>query len=147
MVWEEALDEPVHHPAPQAPGHSVDLRREALDGKGVTVVHQDLSKPPHLLIEVVSALSYPVELGAHSAERLNDLVVLLEDPELDPVQTNRALRRYVPDTGFVGRDETLLLLDRAFDHSPVVLLHAYAGQGKSATAVEFARWYAQTGGL
>ena len=68
-------------------------------------------------------------------------------PELDPVQTNRALRRYVPDTGFVGRDETLLLLDRAFDHHPVVLLHAYAGQGKTATAVEFARWYAQTGGL
>ncbi len=68
-------------------------------------------------------------------------------PELDPVQTNRALLRYVPDTGFVGRDETLLMLDRAFDHDPVVLLHAYAGQGKTATAVEFARWYAQTGGL
>lgn len=70
--------------------------------------------------------------------------------ELDPVQDNRTgdvLRRYVPDTGFIGRDETLLLLDRAFDREPVVLLHAYAGQGKSATAVEFARWYAMTGGL
>jgi tetratricopeptide (TPR) repeat protein len=72
---------------------------------------------------------------------------LAQGPELDPVQTNRALRRYVPDTGFVGRDETLLLLDRAFDQQPVVLLHAYAGQGKTTTAVEFARWYAQTGGL
>ncbi len=72
---------------------------------------------------------------------------LSQRPELDPVQTNRALRRYVPDTGFVGRDETLLMLDRAFDRDPVVLLHAYAGQGKTATAVEFARWYAQTGGL
>ncbi len=49
--------------------------------------------------------------------------------------------RYVPDTGFVGRDETLLLLDRAFDAHPVVLLHAYAGQGKTSTAVEFARWW------
>ncbi len=68
-------------------------------------------------------------------------------PELDPVQNNPALLRYVPDTGFIGRDETLLLLDRAFDAHPVVLLHAYAGQGKSATAVEFARWYARTGGL
>lgn len=66
---------------------------------------------------------------------------------LDPVQDDPILRRYVPDTGFIGRDETLLLLDRAFDHQAVVLLHAYAGQGKSATAVEFARWYAQTGGL
>jgi hypothetical protein len=71
----------------------------------------------------------------------------LDRPALDPAQTNPALRRHVPDTGFVGRDETLLLLDRAFDHHPVVLLHAYAGQGKTATAVEFARWYAQTGGL
>ena len=70
-----------------------------------------------------------------------------ERPELDPVQTNRTLRRYVPDTGFVGRDETLLLLDRAFDEHAIVLLYAYAGQGKTATAVEFARWYAQTGGL
>jgi hypothetical protein len=70
-----------------------------------------------------------------------------EGADLDPVQNNPALLRYVPDTGFVGRDETLLLLDRAFDAHPVVLLHAYAGQGKTATAVEFARWYAQTGGL
>lgn len=68
-------------------------------------------------------------------------------PELDPVQRNPSLLRYVPDTGFVGRDETLLMLDRAFDEQPLVLLHAYAGQGKSTSAVEFARWYAQTGGL
>ena len=53
----------------------------------------------------------------------------------------------MPDTGFVGRDETLLMLDRAFDDHAVVLLYAYAGQGKTATAVELARWYAQTGGL
>jgi tetratricopeptide (TPR) repeat protein len=71
----------------------------------------------------------------------------LDRPELDPIQTNETLLRYVPDTGFIGRDETLLLLDRAFDSHPVVLLHAYAGQGKTATAVEFARWYSRTGGL
>jgi tetratricopeptide (TPR) repeat protein len=52
-----------------------------------------------------------------------------------------------PDAGFFGRDETLLALDRAFDTQPAVLLHAYAGAGKSATAAEFARWYAPTGGL
>ncbi len=71
------------------------------------------------------------------------------DPErqTDPAQVNPALLRYVPDSGFVGRDETLLALDRAFDEYRVVLLHAYAGQGKTATAVEFARWYGQTGGL
>lgn len=67
--------------------------------------------------------------------------------ELDPAQTDPMLRRYVPDTGFVGRDETLLMLDRAFDSHSIVLLHGYAGQGKSSTAIEFARWYAKTGGL
>ena len=52
-----------------------------------------------------------------------------------------------PDPGFFGRDETLLALDRAFDTQSIVLLHAYAGAGKSATAAEFARWYQATGGL
>ncbi|MCH8969282.1 MAG: CHAT domain-containing protein, partial [Planctomycetes bacterium] len=72
---------------------------------------------------------------------------LSDRPELDPVQNNRALLRYVPEEGFIGRDETLLALDRAFDSHRVILLHAYAGQGKSCTAVEFARWYSITGGL
>jgi tetratricopeptide (TPR) repeat protein len=52
-----------------------------------------------------------------------------------------------PDVGFLGRDETLLALDRAFDTQRVVLLHALAGAGKTTTAAEFARWYALTGGV
>jgi hypothetical protein len=52
-----------------------------------------------------------------------------------------------PDVGFFGRDETLLALDRAFDRHAMVLLHAYAGSGKTSTAAEFARWYALTGGV
>jgi tetratricopeptide (TPR) repeat protein len=52
-----------------------------------------------------------------------------------------------PDLGFYGRDETLLALDRAFDANNVVLLHAFAGSGKTSTAAEFARWYQVTGGL
>ncbi len=52
-----------------------------------------------------------------------------------------------PDVGFYGRDETLLALDRAFDTQSIVLLHAYAGSGKTATSAEFARWYALTGGI
>jgi len=52
-----------------------------------------------------------------------------------------------PDVGFFGRDETLLALDRAFDTQPIVLLHAFAGSGKTTTAAEFARWYALTGGV
>ena len=52
-----------------------------------------------------------------------------------------------PDTGFYGRDETLLALDRALDRNQIVLLHAFAGSGKTTTAAEFARWYLMTGGL
>jgi tetratricopeptide (TPR) repeat protein len=52
-----------------------------------------------------------------------------------------------PDAGFYGRDETLLALDRAFDRDSIVLLHAYAGSGKTTTAAEFARWYSLTGGV
>ncbi len=59
------------------------------------------------------------------------------DPHLPPA----------PDAGFFGRDETLLALDRAFDTQSIVLVHAYAGSGKTATAAEFARWYSLTGGL
>jgi tetratricopeptide (TPR) repeat protein len=52
-----------------------------------------------------------------------------------------------PDFGFFGRDETLLALDRTFDTQSIVLLHAYAGNGKTATAAEFGRWYSLTGGV
>ena len=52
-----------------------------------------------------------------------------------------------PDVGFYGRDETLYALDRAFDTHHIVLLHAFAGSGKTATAAEFARWYVLTGGV
>ena len=52
-----------------------------------------------------------------------------------------------PETGFFGRDETLLALDRTFDAQQIVLLHAYAGSGKTSTAAEFARWYKLTGGV
>ena len=51
------------------------------------------------------------------------------------------------DAGLVGRDETLLALDRAFDTRPIVLLHGCAGAGKSSAAAEFAHWYQVTGGL
>ncbi|HEY1757480.1 MAG TPA: tetratricopeptide repeat protein [Bryobacteraceae bacterium] len=52
---------------------------------------------------------------------------------------------HAPDIGFIGRDETILKLDRAFDDQDIVLVHAYAGGGKTSTAAEFARWYRQTG--
>jgi hypothetical protein len=52
-----------------------------------------------------------------------------------------------PDLGFYGRHETLLAVDRAFDDDQVVLVHGYAGAGKTTVATEFAHWYKVTGGL
>jgi tetratricopeptide (TPR) repeat protein len=52
-----------------------------------------------------------------------------------------------PNPGFVGRDASLLVLDRSFEKSRTVLLHGYAGSGKTVTTAEFARWYERTGGV
>ena len=47
----------------------------------------------------------------------------------------------------IGRDETILALDRAFDQHQVVALLGVGGSGKTSTALAFARWYAATVGL
>jgi hypothetical protein len=69
------------------------------------------------------------------------------DIKLESSATMRSDLPQAPDIGFIGRDETILKLDRMFDSQSIVLLHAYAGSGKSSTAVEFARWYTETDGL
>lgn len=52
-----------------------------------------------------------------------------------------------PAWGFVERPEVLFTLDRAFDVHGTVLLHAFAGAGKTSMARELALWYRQSGGL
>jgi hypothetical protein len=82
-------------------------------------------------------------------------VALLPKPTFNPSQGEAVLVRgrldgqlpKHPDAGFLGRDETLLAIDRAFDTQSIVLLHAYAGSGKTSTAAEFGRWYVLTGGV
>jgi hypothetical protein len=51
-----------------------------------------------------------------------------------------------PSTGFIGRDDPLLELDRNFQSAEVILLWGSVGSGKTATAVAFGRWLGQTGG-
>jgi tetratricopeptide (TPR) repeat protein len=51
-----------------------------------------------------------------------------------------------PRFGFFGRDDTLYDLDRTFTSHNLLLLHGYAGEGKTASATEFVRWYTRTGG-
>jgi len=82
-----------------------------------------------------------------AASREQDLSIVLDQAEAS--RERAGLEGGLPagpDEGFFGRDETLLALDRAFDGDQIVLLHAWAGAGKTSTAVEFARWYALTGG-
>lgn len=52
-----------------------------------------------------------------------------------------------PAWGFVDRPEVMFTLDRAFDVHGTVLLHGFAGAGKTSLAREFALWYRQSGGL
>lgn len=50
-----------------------------------------------------------------------------------------------PAEGFIGRDDVLLALDRAFIKPCIVLLYGLGGSGKTSTTAEFARWYTVTG--
>ncbi|MFJ4536742.1 CHAT domain-containing protein [Streptomyces tibetensis] len=52
-----------------------------------------------------------------------------------------------PAIGFLGGDDTIIAVDRAFDRSRPVLLHGEVGSGKTATAADFARWYRRTRGV
>jgi len=52
-----------------------------------------------------------------------------------------------PEYGFVGRDNAILSLERAFRAETIVLLQGMAGVGKTETAVGFARWWKETGAL
>ncbi|MDQ0836094.1 tetratricopeptide (TPR) repeat protein [Streptomyces achromogenes] len=56
-----------------------------------------------------------------------------------------------PDAGddgaLVGRDATILELDRYYDRGRVALLSSLAGSGKTLVARTFASWYGRTGGL
>jgi tetratricopeptide (TPR) repeat protein len=116
--------------------HAQPLRAIAYDARPlqdwpVPVVYEAAPIPLFPRPAQETGLHVPLEAGdaAATTGRL--------DPSLPPI----------PDAGFFGRDETLLALDRAFDTQSIVLLHAYAGSGKTATAAEFARWYALTGGV
>ncbi len=97
--------------------------------------------PVPVVFEAAPLALFPKQTGA---PKLKITLGKAEAPgraELDPGLPAR------PDAGFFGRDETLLALDRAFDTQSIVLLHAWAGSGKTTTAAEFARWYALTGGV
>jgi tetratricopeptide (TPR) repeat protein len=127
-------------------GEAVTLGRRQLESEPL----RSLAQAPLPLQDWLVPLVYeaaPVRLFAEAREE-PALALRIEAGTASAVQ--QALDEALPPTpevGFFGRDETLLALDRAFSRNEIVLLHAYAGSGKTATAGEFARWYALTGGL
>jgi len=64
-----------------------------------------------------------------------------------PLVSSRVPGGLPPDPlhGFHGRARELLQLERLFRDHPVVVLHGYGGQGKTALAAEAARWLHRTG--
>jgi len=88
----------------------------------------------------------PIQLFTHVPAQDGVPELHLDQGQTEPQGLDTKLPQR-PDAGFFGRDETLLAIDRAFDTQHVVLLHAFAGSGKTAAAAEFARWYALTGGI
>ncbi|HKZ86352.1 MAG TPA: CHAT domain-containing protein, partial [Anaerolineae bacterium] len=128
-------------------------------GEAVTLGRKQLAAQPlrSIAFDPIPLQDWPVPLVYEAAEirlfpkreRAPQLSISLRAGETAPARgaVDPELEKRRPDVGFFGRDETLLALDRAFDTQRVVLLHAYAGSGKTTTAVEFVLWYQLTGGL
>jgi CHAT domain len=125
----EAVSRGRQHLA-ENPIREIALRPLALQDWMVPVVYEIASLP---ILTAANTEQLNVTVGqAVTGNRQVEVETILPEP---------------PDAGFYGRDETLLALDRTFDTQPVMLLHAFAGAGKTTTAAEFARWYQLTGGL
>lgn len=124
-------------------GESVTLGRRALAADPTRTIAYDPVPLQDWMVPIVYEAA-PVALFAPSMNESENTLLdrVTVTPEGPGVETLPA----VPDVGFVGRDDVLLALDRAFDNQTVVLLWGGAGAGKTASAAEFARWYARTGG-
>jgi tetratricopeptide (TPR) repeat protein len=127
-------------------GDAVTIGRKQLAAQPMREIAYD----PHALQDWPVPVVYeaaPIALFPKAAAE-KKLTIKLSEAKATPARgTLDAKLPPSPDAGFFGRDETLLALDRAFDTQSIVLLHAYAGNGKTSTASEFARWYSLTGGV
>jgi len=125
-------------------GEAVTSGRKQLDDKPFREIAfephslQDWSVP--VVYEAAPISLFPIQ------DKSEILRITLSEDQVTPDGMDPKLPGH-PDAGFFGSDETLLALDRSFDTQQIVLLHAYAGSGKTATAAEFARWYKLTSGV
>lgn len=127
-------------------GDAVTIGRKQLAAQPLREIAYDPLPLQDWLVPVVYEAA-PIALFPRTTSE-KKLTIKLSEAEATPARgTLDAKLPPSPDAGFFGRDETLLALDRAFDTQSIVLLHAYAGSGKTATAAEFGRWYSLTGGV
>jgi tetratricopeptide (TPR) repeat protein len=127
-------------------GEAVTLGRKQLAAKPL----REIAYEPRRLQDWMVPIIFEAESVALFPQRPKEMELTFIVTANAAAPSSSALPRQVektPDAGFFGRDETLLALDRAFDTQRIVLLHAYAGNGKTSTAAEFARWYHLTGGI
>lgn len=127
-------------------GEAVTLGRKQLDAKPFREIAYQPRRLQDWMVPIVYE-SAPIRLFTRSTTTTQLKISISANA---PVPSSGTLAPEVnkrPDAGFFGRDETLLALDRAFDTQHVVLMHAYAGSGKTSTAAEFARWYNVTHGV
>ena len=126
-------------------GEAVSRGRKDLHAQPVREVVQKLTLQDWLVPVVYKAQATQVFRPQPAAR---ELAISIKRADATPARGNLDENLPpTPDVGFFGRDETLLALDRGFDRHHAVLLHAFAGSGKTTTAAEFARWYALTGGV
>ena len=131
-------------------GAAVTRQRKALNEQG----DRQIAYGPVRLEDWVTPVSYEVEPFAalrpgSEQSGLSPFQVgeALSQPALQDLdQTPKDLPLSSAGSLF-GRDETVLAIDRAFRNRSVVLLEAEAGMGKTATAGQFAAWYALTEGF
>ncbi|MFT4555377.1 MAG: tetratricopeptide (TPR) repeat protein [Planctomycetaceae bacterium] len=126
-------------------GESVSMGRKQLAAKPDRTISFDPRPLQDWCVPIVYEAA-PIELFPERTDDRPKITIRSGRSATDRGSLDKKLPR-PPDVGFFGRDETLLALDRAFDTQPIVLLHAYAGSGKTSTAAEFARWYSLTGGV
>jgi len=127
-------------------GEAVTLGRKQLQADPLREIAWEPRRLEDWIVPIVYEAT-PVALFPPPAEKQQLKITVTPDAAAPSSGSIARELQKPPDAGFFGRDETLLALDRAFDRQRIVLLHAYAGSGKTSTAAEFARWYQLTGGI
>ncbi len=130
----------------QTLGEAVSLGRKQLADQPLRTIAYDPRPLRDWSVPVVYETA-PIALFKKPKKNETALEIEVRDSAATPGRGDEIELPDPPDVGFWGRDETLLALDRSFDTQSVVLLHAFAGSGKTATSAEFARWYGLTGGV